>query len=81
MKDHVRNKLVNESLSKMYQLTKHKDHHKLISFKAKAILGMTPPRCRQVRALVFLHEETRLLAYSSGKNYLIFKLDLFYEQK
>jgi hypothetical protein len=54
MKDFGKNKLVNEELSKIYQLNKHEDHHKLISFKAKAILGMTPPRCRQVRLRVLI---------------------------
>jgi hypothetical protein len=42
-------KLASERLSKIYQIVKQDNHHKFISLKPMAILGMTPPRCRQVK--------------------------------
>ena len=42
-------KLASDRLSKIYLIVKQGNHCKFISFKPRAILGMTPPRCRQVK--------------------------------
>jgi hypothetical protein len=42
-------RLANERLSKIYLIVKQDNHYKFIPFKPRAILGMTPPRCRQVK--------------------------------